>query len=217
MGSSVGAIPGTSSVGALPRTRHPRTLTGVVLALMFVAMTGACGREEAKTPAQKNTPAAKASSVERYFPLEEGKLYNYVTKDGPDTGMLVAKVHRTDDTHGELKLSNATKRFVFSPEGVAYAEGLGTFILKQPTEVGTSWLGEHGGTTKITQTDASVTVPAGSYAQCLRTVEEGGRPPGSRYETTYCPGVGMVLLVVSAAGSEARAELKSYGMPVKIE
>ena len=64
---------------------------------------------------------------------------------------------------------------------------------------------------------AAVQVPAGSYASCLETVEEGGRPPGSRYETTYCPGVGMVLLVVKAGGSVARAELKSYGLPVKIE
>jgi hypothetical protein len=51
----------------------------------------------------------------------------------------------------------------------------------------------------------------------VKTGEEGGHPPGSRYETTYCRGIGMVRLVVSAGGSEARAELRSYGMPVKIE
>ncbi|MBX3207507.1 MAG: hypothetical protein KF764_20835 [Labilithrix sp.] len=185
---------------------------------LFFALIAAtaCGSEAARTPSSATGPAKSASSsVERYFPLEEGKLYHYVTKEGADTGMLVAKVHRADATHGELRLSNAQKRFVFTPDGVAYDGG--AFILKAPADVGTSWPGEHGGTTTIAATDAEVTVPAGSYAGCLRTVEEGGRPPGGRYETTYCPGVGMVLLVVSAGGHEARAELKSYGLPVKIE
>jgi len=182
---------------------------------LSLPLATACAHEE---PAKSPGPAAGASgasTLERYFPLEEGKLYHYVTKDGGETGMLVAKVRRTDATHGELQLSNATKRFTITPDGIAY-EG-GAFILKSPIEVGTAWPGEHGGTTKIAATDASVEVPAGSYAGCLQTVEEGGRLPGSRYETTYCPGVGMVLLVVRAGGSEARAELKSYGMPVKID
>jgi hypothetical protein len=175
----------------------------------------ACGGAEAKAPTVQ-AATTPASDLERFFPLEEGKIYNYATREGTDTGMLVAKVHRTDKSHGELRLSNATKRFVVSPEGIAY-DGGGAFILKGPAEVGTSWPGEHGGTTKITSTDVAVEVAAGRYASCLRTVEEGGRLPGSRYETTYCPGVGMVLLVVNAGGIEARAELKSYGAPVKID
>jgi hypothetical protein len=158
---------------------------------------------------------ASGSAVEPYFPLEEGRLYHYVTSEGGDTGMLVAKVHRTDATHGELRLSNATKRFVYSPEGVAYDTGV--FILKNPLEVGTSWPGEHGGTTRVVKVDAAPKVQAGAYASCVLSLEEGGRPPGSKYATTYCPGVGMVLLDVQVAGGEAKAELKSYGAPVKIE
>ncbi len=180
-----------------------------------VLVATACGAEKPAASPGPAVAATSGSSLEPYFPLEEGKIYHYVTKDGAETGMLVAKVHRTDPTHGELRLSNATKRFVITPNTVAY-EG-GATILAAPLEVGTSWPGEHGGTTKIVATDASVEVPAGRYAACVQTVEEGGRLPGSRYETTYCPGVGMVLLVVRAGGSEARAELKSYGLPVKIE
>ena len=129
--------------------------------------------------------------------------------------MLVAKVHRVDATHGELRLSNATKRFVYTPEGVAYDGG--AFILKAPLEVGASWPGEHGGVTRIVSTSASPNVPAGAYGSCVQTVEDGGRPLGSKYTTTYCPGVGMVLLDVVASGGEARAALKSYGAPAKIE
>ncbi len=184
--------------------------------LVFALAVSACGGEapRARAPSLQGS-TANTSSVERFFPLEEGKIYHYVTHDGSDTGMLVAKVRRPDATRGELRLSNATKRFTFAPEGIRYVGG--AYILKAPAEVGSSWTGEHGGTTKITATDAAASVPAGHFASCLRTVEEGGRPPGSRYETTYCPGVGMVLLVVSAAGNEARAELRSYALPVKIE
>jgi hypothetical protein len=186
------------------------------LVLLPLLLLVACGSGEPKPAAPTPPPVASGSALEHFFPLEEGKVYHYVTKEGPDTGMLVANVHRTDATHGELRLSNATKRFAFTPDGVAY-DGGGAFVLKGPLAVGSSWPGEHGGTTKIASTDASIEVPAGHYASCVVTVEEGGRPPGSRYETTFCPGVGMVLLVVRAGGAEARAELKSYAAPVKIE
>ena len=197
-----------------------KTFGRVVCAVAVVVLAGAggiaCG--DGKPPEAPTTPVQKASSgssVEQYFPLEEGRIYNYVTSEGGETGMLVAKVHRTDASHGELRLSNATKRFVYSPAGVAYDNGL--FILKAPLEVGASWPGEHGGTTRVASVDASAKVVAGSYSGCVQTVEEGGRPPGSKFVTTYCPGVGMVQLEVHAAGGEARAELRSYGAPVKID
>lgn len=181
----------------------------------FVAVIIGCG--DGKPPETPTAPAKPQSnsSAEVYFPLEEGKIYSYATNENGETGMLVAKVHRSDPTHGELRLSNATKRFVFSPEGVAYDTGV--FILKAPVEVGTTWSGEHGGTTKIAAVDAAPKVPAGSYSGCVQTIEEGGRPPGSKYTTTYCPGVGMVLLQVAFAGTESKAELKSYALPMKIE
>ena len=177
-------------------------------------LAAACGGgKEAEAPRAAEKPAV--SAVERFFPLEDGRIYHYVTSEGAETGMLVARVHRKEPTRGELRLSNATKRLVYTPEGVAY-EG-GAFLLKAPLEAGASWPGEHGGTTRVLRDDAAVNVAAGSYSGCVVTVEEGGRPPGSRYTTTYCPGVGMVLLEVAAAGGEARAELKSYGAPVKID
>jgi len=185
-----------------------------VRALLFASVLTAC----ASVPTQDAAPAAApvaATAAERFFPLEEGKIYSYTTRENEDTGMLVAKVHRTDATHGELRLSNATKRFAILPDGITYVGG--AYVLKTPLDTGASWPGEHGGTTTIASTDVSLQVPAGSYAGCLQTVEDRGRVPGARYETTYCPGVGMVLLVVSAPVGNARAELKSYGAPVKIE
>jgi hypothetical protein len=182
-----------------------------LVALVLVGCPG--GREPMLSPIAKNPNDVSAADV--YFPLEDGRIYAYETREGADTGMLVAKVRRTDATHGELRLSNATKRFVYERDGVRYDTGL--YVLKTPVAVGTSWPGEHGGTTSIESIDAKVDVPAGRYGGCVRTVERGGRPPGSTYASTYCPTVGMVLLEVSALGSEARAALKSYDFPVKID
>ena len=184
-------------------------------ALLFAFVLTACASATTGTePAPAAAPAA-ATVAERFFPLEEGKIYSYATRENDDAGMLVAKVHRSDATHGELRLSNATKRFAILPDGIAYVGG--AYVLKTPLDQGASWPGEHGGTTTIASTDVSLQVPAGSYAGCLQTVEERGRVPGARWETTYCPGIGMVLLVVTAPVGNARAELKSYGAPVKIE
>lgn len=191
------------------------SLASWIILCLFPVAIGCGDGKPAEAPGGAPKKAESKSLAEVYFPLEEGRIYSYATNEGGETGMLVARVHRADPTHGELRLSNATKRFVFTPEGVAYEAG--AFILKTPIDVGTSWPGEHGGTTRIATVDAAPKVPAGSYASCIVTIEEGGRPPGARYTTTYCPGVGMVLLEVSMKGAESRAELKSYGAPARLD
>jgi hypothetical protein len=153
--------------------------------------------------------------VERYFPLEEGRVYAYTTSENDDSGMFVARVHRTDATHGELRFSNGAKRLVYRPDALVYESG--AVLLSAPIRVGTSWRGEHGGTTQITSTTASVEVPAGRFSGCVEAVEEGGMPPKSRYSTTYCPDIGIVVLDVTTPRSGARAVLKSYGEPVEIK
>lgn len=190
------------------------TLVLVVSLASVASFVPACSEpaQPATTPA---TAAASGSSFENLFPLEDGNLYAYDTKDGDDSGMLTAKVKRKDAMHGELQLSNKTNHFVYAADGVTYDTGV--YILKAPLEATTSWMGEHGGIVKYGSTNAEVQVPAGTYTGCVRTVEEGGAlPPGKRYETTYCPHVGMVQLAVKAPVGEGSAVLKSYGKPVVI-
>ena len=183
--------------------------------LHFAFLLTACASASTGSDPAPATPPVATTAAERFFPLEEGKIYSYATHDNEDIGMLVARVHRSDATHGELRLSNATQRFAVLPDGITFVGG--AYVLKAPLDAGASWPGVHGGTTTITSTDVALQVPAGSYAGCLETVEERGRVPGARYETTYCPGIGMALLVVTAPVGNARAELKSYGAPIKIE
>jgi hypothetical protein len=94
--------------------------------------------------------------------------------------------------------------------------GTGSYVLKMPLEVGNSWRGEHGGTTRVAEVGVSVNVPAGHFDGCVLTVEErfGDRP--ARYATTFCPDVGIVALEASSGAEAERAELKSYAPPVYI-
>ncbi len=179
----------------------------------LVAVVACTSAETPKTPSRKGAPAS--SPVETYFPLPEGNIFHYVTDEDGQSGMLVARVHRTDGTHAELRMSNRTQRYMMKPDGVAY-EG-GAYILKAPLEKGASWPGEHGGVTKVESVDAEITVPAGHFTGCVRTVEAGQTPgPAKKYTVTYCPGVGMVALEVSMGDAVAKAVLKSHGPPVTI-
>lgn len=179
----------------------------------------ACGTKPAGPSTSSDAPKlASGSPAESYFPLEQGKLYTYATREGAENGTVSFKVERSDATHGKLVVvgTNSAKRFVYAPDGVAY-EG-GAYILKTPLDVGTSWPGEHGGQAKIVETDATAAAGDGkSYSSCIVVQEDGQRPPSSRYRTTYCPGVGMVLFEVVTNQGDARGELKYYGAPIKME
>lgn len=188
------------------------------LALLILPLSVACGSKPDATRPADPPKVASGSPVESYFPLDRGRLYTYATREGAENGTISFKVERADPTHGKLVVvgTNSAKRFVYEKDGVAY-EG-GAYILKAPLDVGTSWPGEHGGQTKITKTDATATTADGkSYSSCIVTSEDGTRPPNSRYTTTYCPGVGMVLFEVVTNVGDAQGELKYYGPPIKIE
>lgn len=188
-----------------------RAALAPVLVLTSVAAF-ACSPAAPAAPAASPAALASRSRGEELFPLEAGKLYHYTSTDeGGETGMLVARVERRDATHGALRFSHRTKFFVFEPDGVRYEDG--AYILRAPWTKGASWPGEHGGTTRIDDDGVTVTVAAGTFAGCVRTVEEGGQAR-ARFTTVYCPMVGIVLLEVESGTNAARVELKSYGSPV---
>ncbi len=132
-----------------------------------------------------------------------------------DAGVLVSTVARRSPAYGELRSSTGARRFEYTPAGVVSVT-TGAFILKEPLVVGSSWRGEHGGVTRIEGTELVVSVPGGTFKGCVRTVEQRGGDVPARYDTTFCPDVGVVALEVASGMSLERAELKSYAPPVRI-
>lgn len=157
------------------------------------------------------------TAVERYFPLVDGTVFSYATEtaDGAQ-GLLIARVHRTDATHGELLFPTGAKRFEYTPQGVRLLPA-GSFVLAAPISVGATFRGQNGGRARIEDIAVVIDVRAGSYRNCLRVVEERGGDRPARYATTYCPDVGIVSLEAQAGTQYERAELVSAGPAVNIE
>lgn len=132
--------------------------------------------------------------------------------------MLLARVRRDRSEGGSLQMSGGTKRFSYAPDGVVLErEGMmPVYVLKQPLQIGNRWRGEHGGWVAITEVDAQVQVPAGSYRGCVKTVEERGGDQPLRVSTTFCPEVGIVELEAASGAQYEKAVLTSYGPPVDL-
>jgi hypothetical protein len=203
-----------------PRSPARSALLVIAGALGLVACGAAPG-----TPPAWLAPAdgakkdlASGTALERYFPLVDGMIYHYVTENEMgEPGLLITRAGRTSERGGQLHFPTGSKRFEYVADGVTVlVDGNPTYVLKQPLAVGTTWRGEHGGTTRVLSIAASVEVPQGHFEGCVQTLEErlGDRPV--RYATTFCPGVGVVMLEAASGASLERASLKSYAAPIEV-
>lgn len=195
---------------------------GVLLVVACAGCGSATPEPEPKKdwtgPGEGMTAASSGTPVERFFPLVDGHIYHYEThSDSGDTGMLVARIHRQDDKSGSLRFPSGDKRFEYKDDGVVISTPDGpAYVLKAPLQVGNEWRGEHGGKSRVSAVDASVTTKAGSFTGCVVVSEQRLGDVPVRYDTTYCPDVGIVRLEASAGMNQERAELKSFGPPVDI-
>nr|QVV57676.1 hypothetical protein [Myxococcales bacterium] len=192
--------------------------------LLLLLALAACGPAQSASsssspwtnPGEGAVGATSGTEAERFFPLAHGYIWQYATSsDEGDKGVLLIRAHRTDALHGELRTSGGARRIEYLPEGVGLA-GRAAYILKTPLAPGVTWTGEHGGRTRIVDTNMALTVPAGRFSGCIMTVEDTAEQPPFRYTTVFCPDVGITMLSVQADAAEARAELRSYGPPVNI-
>jgi hypothetical protein len=195
-----------------------------LLRALVLLTLAACGPTQRTTtnaspwtnPGEGAVGATSGTEAERFFPLVHGYIWQYATSsDEGDRGVLLVRAHRTDARRGELRTSSSARRIEYTSEGVQLS-GLAVFILKTPLALGTTWNGEQGGVARITEVNATVDVPAGRFGGCVVAVEERGGDQPVRYETTFCPDVGIARLTVEAGLASERAELRSYGPPVTI-
>lgn len=184
---------------------------------MFVlAACGGTTTPSADQPIGTGPSASSGLPIERYFPIVHDHLWTYdsVSDDGARSSFLV-RARRLQASAGELQTPRGTQRFVFLPDGIGLADK-NLYVLKLPLTVGTTWRGEHGGISRIETVGAGITTLAGTYSDCIVTIETRGGDVPATYSTTFCPDVGIVLLDVEGGMQHERAELRSYGPPVNI-
>jgi hypothetical protein len=141
-------------------------------------------------------------------------VYTYATVDEDGSrDTLVARVHRSDASHGGLIFDRVTKRYTYVADGILFASRHGpVYVLRAPLRVGTAWPGAQG-PVHISGVAAVVETPSGKYAGCVRTVEEKTGDVLVLYTTTYCPDVGIALMEATSGARHEEAALQSHAVP----
>ncbi len=188
------------------------------------ALLAACGGDAESPKAAPPPPAGPLSEVERYMPLEDNHVYEYRTEDvvKGTRGALILRVRRRAIGGAELLGGARTQRVVVDAEGVR-RDPEGTYMLRTPLAVGTSWRTGPGGNARIAAVDRAVKVPAGSFDRCVVVVEErSGASVRGSIKTTFCLDVGIVSIETQGEGGEGaepiheRVELRSFGPAVNL-
>jgi hypothetical protein len=151
-------------------------------------------------------------TTRQLLPLEHDTVFSYeTTSDEHQKGLMVLHVRQPRTGLVELDIAGRVQRLDVDETSVMHSSG--GYLLKDPIQRGASFRGAFG-EVRVTQLNAAVHVPAGKFEGCVVTVEENAQP-FKRAESTYCPGVGLVSLVVEGAseGDVLRVEstLKSHG------
>lgn len=195
------------------------------IALVALLALAGCGGGPTEAPAwlaptdgAVKKDIASGTALERFFPLVDGMVYQYTTENEMgEQGLLMARVVRSSERSGELRYPTRSRRIDYQPDGVmAEINGDRVYILKEPLSAGASWRGEHGGTTRVLSVSATAEVPAGHFDGCVQTLEERLGDHPVKYATTFCPGVGVVLLEAATGANFERAALKSYAAPMEM-
>ena len=194
------------------RNSNGRDTSRVFSTLGALSLGIACG---APPPAETKPQPPVAEGVLRYLPLVDGTVFAYDTRIEPDgvRGLLVLEVRRRRPELAELVVAGRSQRLNVSSAAVELVTG--GALLRAPLAAGASWRGDFG-RVRVTHVSRSVTVPAGSFRDCLETVEEMTTAEGTKRTTTaFCPGVGITVreteVEQDAQHATERIELKSFG------
>lgn len=156
----------------------------------------------------------EAISLQRYFPLRAGYTWTYHERVTTPARVLLLERRVTFTVQQSYKnehvahwhfQSGATElpniRYRVGEHGIEYAQLTNdtlytpfVYLLKLPLAVGTRWHGLQGAIVSITALGVSCSVPAGSFPQCLETVQEVEPTPTDRMTThlRFAPDVGLV-------------------------
>lgn len=179
-------------------TTIQRALPPLLATIFLVACGGAMGRGGADDTSRLDP--------RRLFPM--GAHFSWAHQNDPGGGLptqtSVLRVASFDGHTARLEsLANGSVRtYELRDDGIFWVES-GVYLLRAPIELGAEWPSMSGRVARVTDLDASVEVPSGSFTHCVEVREEGGGS-GLAIRTIYCPDVGPTLI-------EAHQELSLSG------
>ncbi len=144
------------------------------------------------------TPRSGPLTARDLYPFGESYSWTYDIDTETETGPSLGVVRVTAMSGDVVEITDTmgmTRGYELREGGIwrAMPEGGGVWLLRDPIEVGTSWPSTSGMTATITSVTASADVFAGHYEGCVEVSEDGGGAERT-IVTTYCPGVGPVII-----------------------
>ena len=158
-----------------------------------LALTVACG-------STTTTPHIEPLSARALYPMGASYIWTYDidTHTGMSSLGITRVVQVEGNTIGIAADGGEVHAYELRPEGI-YQPATQTWLLRDPIVVGQTWPSPHGRTATIASITETVDVTDGHYDGCVVVSEEGGEA-GLHVRTTYCMGVGPVIV-------ESRQEL----------
>jgi len=200
----------------LLETRAPRShqawTRGVALCLAVLASAVACASTNRNAaPDTIYLGPHDVSEAQLYMPLENGTVYSYDTRtQSGEHGVMTIQVLHATRGQVDVAVGGRTERLISLVDGIRLAEG--GYYLKSPLTKDHSWEGRLG-TVRVADTQEELSVPAGHFTGCVRTIEEARELRAKQtISSVYCPHVGLVMLDVKLSGKgNETAVLRSFG------
>jgi hypothetical protein len=145
------------------------------------------------------------------YPLAAGNAWSYDVDTGRERVLAVSRVERLEGGVASVRSGEQTLQYELRPDGV-YRPARQGYLLRAPIAPAAEWDAGAGTIARIVAVDLVLQTPAGRFEQCVRVSEDGAS--GAHIETTYCPGVGPVIvmseLALSRETARVTARLRGY-------
>jgi hypothetical protein len=206
-----------------------KTISTIALTILILSIITSCTAKAPNDSKRNENPGTKTEvTVGSYLPLRIGNIWEYAGT-GNEYASYTQKVTYQKDNKYQVMVNNGgtitANRYEITGSSIVitYREGevydnrnildkpanTETIILKQPIKAGTTWKSEKS-MYKITKTDSTVKVPAGTFDKCVE-VEITGKGSNSRTYNYYKEGIGLVKSeFVVESGDKITSDLKKY-------
>jgi len=204
-----------------------RIISYTLILVMTIMLLAACTQETEQPGSEKPQEQGEKVSVADYYPLAVGNQWEYEGV-GNEYASYTQKVLYSKGNMYQVMIDNggtiSANIYVLNDESLIriYSEAevydeknvldeagnMEDIIIKAPLEVGTKWE-RQGNSYEITGTDATVTVPAGTFDNCI-VIKATYKESGAFSNFYYCKGVGLVKSEYIDNDFEVLSLLKKY-------
>ena len=212
--------------------KFKRIISYTFILVLTIMLLASCAQEVEEPGTEEPQEQEDKVTVETYYPLAVGNQWEYEGV-GNEYATYTQKVVYSKDNKYQIMIDNggtiSANIYVINDESLirTYSEAevydeknvldeesnMEDIIIKLPLKVGTKWESQ-GNQCEITDIDATVTVPAGTFENCI-IIKKIYKESGASSNFYYCKGVGLVKSEYIDDDSEVSSSLRNYKLSDK--